>query len=267
MTTQAVLAAYRSSRPLLATLALLNALTVAGAAALVTADGGWRGTWLTTAAGAYALASLIISWLTLRVSGRSIVIHPDWFDYRAPTEFLQARWDQVDTVWATASGVVGRRGLFGRYEYHLQIAGRRVDAGTAVGADAHLGRIVAEHTVPHMTDRAVAHLRSGRAVRFGTLTLQPDALVVRGIPSRCIDLDSVAAHRLAGHRLALEVKGKRRPLQVRLSCVPNAWVLLDLLDRRADWQAGPGRRRPQRPKNARAKNQKLAGRSAIRRVR
>jgi hypothetical protein len=267
MEAPAVLAAYRSSRALIAALAALHALTVAGTAGLVAADGGWRGTWMTAAAGAYALAALFIAWVVLRVSGRSLVIHSDWFDYRTPREFLQARWDQVDTVWATASGVVGRRGLFGRYEYHLEIAGRRLDAGTAVGADAGLGRLVAEHTLPHLLDRSVARLRSGRTVRFGTLTLEPNALVVRAFPHRRIDLDHLSAHRLAHRRLAIEVKGRRRPLQVRLSRVPNAWVLMDLLDRRADWQAGPRRHRAQRPNSARAKNQRLAGRSAMRRVR
>ena len=73
----ATLAAYRSSRSLIAALAALNALTVAGAAGLVAADGDWHGTWPTKAAGAYAVASLLISWLTLRVSGRSLVIHSD----------------------------------------------------------------------------------------------------------------------------------------------------------------------------------------------
>ena len=170
-------------------------------------------------------------------------------------------------MWATPAGVLGRRGLLGRYEYHLIVSGRRLDAGTSVGAHADLGRIAAERTLPHLVDRSVARLRSGRPVRFGRLTLEPDALVVRAFPARHIDLDRIASHRLAHRRLALVVKGQRRPLQIPLGRVPNARVLMDLLDRRPDWQAAPGRRRAQRPNSARAKNQKLDGRSAIRRVR
>ena len=203
MESEAILAAYRSSRRLTAALAVLNVLAVAGAALLVTADGGWRGTWLTAAAGAYAVASLLLSFITLRVSGRSLVIHPDWFDYRTSTESLRARWDQVEAVHATPAGIVGRRGLFGRFEYRLEVCGRRVDAGTAVGADADLGRIVARRTLPHLFDRSVAHLRSGRAVRFGPVTLEPDSLVVRALPTRRIDLDHLGGHRLAHGRLAL----------------------------------------------------------------
>jgi hypothetical protein len=266
METEAILAAYRSSRSLLASLALLNALTVAGAGLLVAADGGWRGTWMTKAAGAYAVASLLLSWLTLRVSGRSLIVHSTWFDYRTSTQFLQARWDQVDAVYATPAGVLGRRGLLGRYEYRLEVCGRRLDAGTAVGADADLGRIVAERTLPHLLDRSVARLRSGRAVQFGPVTLEPDSLVVRALPNRRIDLDRIGAHRLARGRLALQVKGKRRPVRIPLGRVPNARVLLDLLGRRPEWQRAPGPHRAQRPNSARAKNQKLAGRSAMRRV-
>lgn len=266
MEPEAVLAAYRSSRPLIAALATLNMLAVAGVAFLVMADGGWRGSWLTAAAGAYAVASLLLSWITLRVSGRSLVIHPDWFDYRTSTEFLQARWDQVEAVYANPAGILGRRSLFGRYEYRLVVGRRRVDAGTAVGADADLGRIIAERTLPHLRDRSMARLRSGRPVRFGPLTLEPGSLVVRALPTRRIDLEQVGEHRMAHGRLALQLKGRRRPLHVPLGRVPNAAALVELLDRRGEWQAAPGRHRPQRPNNARAKNQTLAGRSAMRLV-
>jgi len=264
---EAILAAYRSSRRLIAALAALNALTVAAAALTVAADGGWRGTWMTNVAGAYAVASLLISWLTLRVSGRSLEVHSTWFDYRTSTEFLRARWDQVDTVYSTPAGICGRRGPFRRYEYRFEVCGRRVDAGTAVGADADLGKVIAEHTLPHLFDRSVALLRAGRPVRFGRVTLEPHALVVRALPSRRVDLEEIEAHRLARGRLALEVKGKQRPLCLPLGRVPNARVLLDLLDQRLAWQGAPARPRPQRPTRARAKNQRLEGRSAILRVR
>jgi len=264
---EAILAAYRSSRRLIAGLAALNALTMAGAALTVVADGGWRGTWMTNAAGAYAVASLLISWLTLRVSGRSLEIHSTGFDYRTSTEFLRARWDQVDTIYSTPAGICGRRGPLGRYEYRFEVCGRRVDAGTAVGADADLGKVLAEHTLPHLFDRSVAILRAGRPVSFGRVTLEPHALVVRSLPSRWVDLDEIGAHRLARGRLALEVKGRRRPLCLPLGRVPNALVLIDLLNRRLAWQGAPARPRSQRPNRARAKNQRLDGRSAIRRVR
>jgi len=262
----AVLAAYRSSRPLLIALAALNALAVTGVAILVTVDGGWRGTWLTAAAAAYALASLLLSWITLRVSGRSLVIHPDWFDYRTSTESLQARWDQVDAVYATPPGLLGRRGLLGRYDYRLQVCGRRVDAGPGVGADAHLGEIVAERTLPHLRNRSLARLRSGRPVRFGRVTLEPGSLVVRAWPPRHIDLEEVGAHRLAHGRLTIQLKGRRRPLHLPLARMPNAALLLDLLACRPDWQGAAAKHRAQRPNNARTKNQRLEGRSAMRRV-
>lgn len=264
---EAILAAYRSSRRLIGALAALNALTVAGAALTVAADGGWRGTWMTNAAGAYTVASLLISWLTLRVSGRSLEVHPTWFDYRTSTELLRARWDQVDTIYSTPAGICGRRGPLGRYEYRFEVCGRRVDAGTAVGADADLGKILAEHTLPHLFDRSVAILRAGRPVNFGRVTLEPHALVVRSLTSRCVDLDEIGAHRLARGKLALEVKGRGRPLCLPLGRVPNALVLIDLLDRRLAWQGAPARPRSQRPNRARAKNQRLEGRSAMRRVR
>ena len=99
------------------------------------------------------------------------------------------------------------------------------------------------------------------------MTLEPGALVVRALSRRRIDLERLGVHRVVRGRLVLAAKGKRRLVGVSLRRVPNAPVLLDLLDRRADWQAAPGRRRGQRPKNALTKNQRLAGRSAIRRVR
>jgi len=259
--------AYRSSRPLVAALIVLNTLTVAGVAFLIVADGGWRGTWITGAAAAYAVASLLISWLILRVSGRSLVIHPAWFDYRTSGEWLMARWDQVDALYATPAGVTGHRGLLGRYEYRIVVSGRRVDAGTAVSADAELGRIVAERTHPHLLDRSIGRLRAGRPVHFGRLTLEPDRLVVHTWPTRRIDLDRVTGHHLAGRRLILDIKGTKRPMQVPLARLPNARVFIDLLDHRPDWQGGPGRRSSQRPKSALAKNQTFDGRSAMRLVR
>lgn len=264
---EAILAAYRSSRRLIAALAALNALTMTGAALTVAADGGWRGTWMTNAAGAYTVASLLISWLILRVSGRSLEVHSTWFDYRTSTEFLRARWDQVDTIYSTPAGICGRRRPMGRYEYRFEICGRRVDAGTAVGADAYLGKVLAEQTLPHLFDRSVALLRAGRPVHFGRIILEPQALVVRSLPSRCVDLDAIGTHRLARGKLALEVKGRRRPLCLPLGRVPNARVLIDLLDRRLAWQGVPVGPHSQRPNKARAKNQRLEGRSAMRRVR
>lgn len=267
MDPEATLVTYRSSRRLIAGLAALNALTVAAAAFTVAADGGWRGTWMTNTAGAYAVASLLISWLILRVSGRSLDVHPTWFDYRTSTESLRARWDQVDSVYATPAGICGRRRPLGRYEYRFEVCGRRVDVGTAVGADADLGKVLAERTLPHLFDRSVALLRAGRPACFGRVTLEPRALVVRSLPSRCVALNEIGAYRLARRRLALEVAGRRRPLYIPLGRVPNARVLLDLLDQRLAWQGAPTGPRPQRPNRARAKNQRLEGRSAIRRVR
>ena len=256
---EAILVAYRSSRRLIAGLAALNALTVAAAAFTVAADGGWRGTWMTNAAAAYAVASLLISWLILRVSGRSLDVHPTWFDYRTSTESLRARWDQVDTVYAAPARDLRPAPPLGAIRIPLR--GLRAPGGCRHGGGSRRrpgeGHRRAHTAAPLRPVGGPPARRPARVLRPGHPGAPRPGGAVPVLPVRRSRRDR---HPPPGPRQAgTGAEGQAAPA-VHPSRTSAQRPGAPRSARPAPGLAGsPRRPRPQRPNRARAKNQRLDG--------
>jgi len=101
--------------------------------------------WLTTAFIACGVAAVAVGYMAAHALGRRLEVYEDWFRYRILTRVIAARWHQVEAFYTATAGIdpSSRRRLAGRYEFGIIVGGRRLDLGTAIGADAALGVVIA----------------------------------------------------------------------------------------------------------------------------
>jgi len=214
----------------------LPLLALAGLAGVVllSAAGGRAergGIWFLVAAAVCGLPTVILAGLTGATIGVHLEIHPGWFRYRSPRVRVEARWDQVEAFYTNTTHLAGRRRrLAGRYEYRVEVFGRRIELGTAVGADAALGRMIDERTRPRIVKRAKAHLQAGRSVPFGPVTVHHGGLTFKGSARRRIGYVELERHDLEHGRYVFKAYGKRMWASIPISRIPNPLALSQVID-------------------------------------
>lgn len=220
----------------------LPVLALAGLAAVVllSAAGGraeGRGLWLLLSAAICGLAAIILAGLTGATIGVRFEIYPGWFRYHSPRVRVEARWDQVDSFY-TRTTQLAQQGwrLIGRHEYRMEVFGRRIELGSAVGANAALGRLIDERTRPRIVKRARAHLQAGRSVVFGPVTVHSDGLSFKGSGRRHIGYVELERHDLEHGRYVFKAYGKRMWASIPISRIPNPLALAQVIDEITQWR-------------------------------
>ena len=195
------------------------------------------GLWFLIAAAVCGLATIILAGLSGATIGVRLEIYPGWLRYRSPRVRIEARWDQIDTFY-TNTTQLARPGwrLVGRFEYRIEVFGRRLQLGTAVGANAALGRLIDERTRPRIVKRAKAHLQAGRSVPFGPITVHHDSLTFRGSGRRQISYVELERHDLEHGRYVFKAYGKRMWASIPVSRIPNALALGQVIDEITTWR-------------------------------
>jgi hypothetical protein len=220
----------------------LPLLALTGLAGVILLAAAWgraesRGGWLLAAAAVCGLAAIILAGLTGATIGVRLEIYPGWFRYRSPKVQIEARWDQIDCFYTCTTQLARRRWRpVGRHEYRIEVFGRRIEFGTAVGATAALGRLIDERTRPRIVARAKAHLQSGRSVPFGPVTVHRDGLSFKGSGRRHISYVELERHGLEHGRYVFKAYGKRMWASIPITQIPNPLALAQLIDEITSWR-------------------------------
>ncbi len=195
--------------------------------------------WLTTAFIACGVAAVAVGYMAAHALGRRLEVYEDWFRYRILTRVIAARWHQVEAFYTATAGIdpSSRRRLAGRYEFGIIVGGRRLDLGTAIGADAALGVVIDARTRPQVVARAAARLRAGRTVPFGLVIVEPDRLSFKSVGARPIPLSKLENQKLEFGRYIFRAVDRKRPVTIPVARIPDPFALHELIEQRSAWHA------------------------------
>ena len=196
--------------------------------------------WLTAAFIACGVAAITLGFMAAYAVGRRFEVYEDWLRYRVLTRVVAARWHQVGAFHTTTTSIdpsQKRRRFAGRYEFTIVVGERRLDLGTAIGADAELGLTIDARTRPQVVARTVARLRAGRPVSFGLITVEPDRLTFRSVGARSIPLSKLESHQLESGRYTFSAVDRKRPVAIPIARIPDPFALHEVIEQRATWQA------------------------------
>ncbi len=226
-------AVIRFGLPLLTLIAIVSSAWLAGRDSAPSTE-----PWLTAAFISCGVAAVAVGFMAARAVGRRLEVYEDWFRYRVATRVIAARWHQVEAFYTATSSLdpSTRPRLAGRYEFGIIVGGRRLDLGTAIGADAALGMVIDARTRPQVVARTAARLRAGRAVPFGLVTLEPDRLTFRSVGARPIPLSKLESHELEHGRYIFRSVDRKRPVTIPVARIPDPYALHEIIEQRSTWQ-------------------------------
>lgn len=182
---------------------------------------------------ALGLAALMGVFLWLQLSTR-VSLHPEGVSLAAPFRSGEMRWEEVEKFFYSATKQSVNFIPVGTY-YRFKLIdaqGRKLSFGDAFGRAEALGQRLIEATYGPLMTRAVELYNSGAELDFGPLRLnrQSGFKVKTWRGWKEIPLDQIADYRIQQGHFYLWRVGEKRTTGQPLGEVPNAFVLLGLLD-------------------------------------
>lgn len=154
--------------------------------------------------------------------------------YRSVMGEMQMRWVDVEKMYyqATKESVnLIPVGTYYRYKL-VDCNGRKIKFGSRIGHGAKLAELLVKMTYPHVFDRCAARYNAGSEVDLGDIRLsrQNGIRVKRLLGWKHIPLSEVAEYRIDRGHFYIFRMGERRTSGPAIWNVPNAFVLVALLD-------------------------------------
>lgn len=234
----------RIGTPLLAV--LTAAATTAGIQTVIPVRGFWVP--IVASAGGIGLALLFLLWR--QVTAARLEVFDGWFRFTSSRRTLIAHWEDVVEVYSPTTRP--RRHL-GRPEYVVVLSGgTKLRMGSEIGADAELGREIERRTRDVIAARTESHLKTGREVQFGPITVTADGISVRALGRTEIPFDRLRSHRLNGRHYLVKSRDRRRTTAVPVSRIPSPSALQQVIEHRVE-QAAASRTPAGRAATARTK--------------
>ncbi len=183
-----------------------------------------------------ALLALFAGWiLSVRVS-----LHPDGISYQSWFGSKELRLDELQRVYySSVKRSVNFIPIGTYYKFKLiDSSGKKLSFGNRVERPGVLGPKLVQHTHPALLNNAVRLLQSGQEVDFGKIRVTRDrgvkvtrpAWLGLRVRTEEIPWDQVSGYRIDQGHFYIFRQGQKTTTGPLVSQVPNAFVLLALLD-------------------------------------
>lgn len=205
---------------------VLVALPIGFLLTIPTAERGARIFW----ASVLAVLVLLFVWLlSLRVS-----LHQEGISYHSLLGEKEMRWDELEKFYYTAAKHSVNFIPIGTYYWFklIDVHGRKLSFGNRIEHPSELGAKLIEHTTGSLLPKAADWYNNGVELDFGPLRISRPGGVKRKkwVGFKEIPWDQVASYAINEGRFYIWQVGEKRTSGYRLGKVPNAFVLLALLD-------------------------------------
>lgn len=180
--------------------------------------------------GEVGLFALWIAWL-LSVK---VALHENGIAYQSLFGSEQMLWDEVDRFYYSVSKpYISFIPLGTYYRFTLKnLDGESLAFGNRMARPKELGDLLIQLTYPKLLQKCTFHFHSGSELEFGPIRLSRSG----GIQIKklfrvvTIPLDSVAEYRIEEGSLYMFRVGQKRTTGISIGKIPNAFVLVGLLD-------------------------------------
>lgn len=193
-------------------------------------EGGVEGVVWFFGLGVAGLFALWIAWLlSIRVS-----LHDNGIVYQSLFGSQEMLWDEVDRFYYSAlKRSINFIPVGTYYSFKLKnAAGRRMAFGNRVERPGQLGSKLIQLTYPGILKKCAAYFDSGSELEFGPVRLSRAGGIRIKKLFRVVRIpwDSVGEYRIEAGTLYVFRVGQKRTTGISIGRVPNAFVLVGLLD-------------------------------------
>lgn len=193
-------------------------------------DGGFSTTGWVVALVSVGLAAWFFYW----VSSIRVSLHAEGISYESCLGTKQMRWDEVEKFYYSATRQSVNFIPVGTY-YSLKLVGKdgkKVSFGDSISRPEELGNRLIELTGKPLYDRLVDLYNSGAELDFGPIKLQRENgfRLKRLFRWQKLPLNEVTDYRIESGQFYIFKTGQKYTAGFPIAGVPNAFVLLALLD-------------------------------------
>ncbi len=193
-------------------------------------EGSVEGVVLLFGLGLVGLFGLWIAWLlSIRVS-----LHENGIAYHSLFGSKEMLWDEVGRFYYSAlKRSINFIPVGTYYSFKLQSSGgQRLSFGNRVERPEQLGSKLIQLTYPGLLQKCAAHFDGGIELEFGPVRLSRSGGIQIKKLFRIvkIPLESVAEYRIEAGSLYVFRVGQKRTTGISIGQIPNAFVLVGLLD-------------------------------------
>jgi hypothetical protein len=180
-----------------------------------------------------AVLAFFVLVIAERVTARAC-LHDNGISYRSILSYKEIRWVEVDRIYYGAHQLSAHLIPLGTF-YQLKLLdhnGQKLSLGDRVGRVAHLAEKIAQYTYEPLLQKAEQHFNRGDELDFGLVRVSRSAgLRVKHWSSySTISWADLAAYKLDAGNFYLWRVGQKHTNGIPTERIPNAWVLLGLLN-------------------------------------
>lgn len=173
----------------------------------------------------------VISWLTKRSNlQKQIDVHRDGIAWRKGHNVQYHPWEEVESIRTQlVHRYFGGRRLWTTHYYQVQFAGGDIlSFGNAYRDVEDLAKFVKKKVLPVLYRRIADKYNAGKHVDFGDVGISRDRGVKIG--KKTIPWDAINRVFVKNGVLYIEKAGERKRLSIKLALVPNADILVTMLN-------------------------------------
>ncbi|MFQ5723852.1 MAG: DUF6585 family protein [Terriglobia bacterium] len=173
-------------------------------------------------------------WLLYWLATVKVSLHPEGLSYHSWRGTQEMRWDEVEHFFYRAAKRSVNFIPIGTY-YHFILKdrlGNKISFGNRIQSPRDVGQRLIEQTYQPLLAKMIDRLNNGEELDFGPIKVsRPNGLTVRKtFRNAQIPWDQLAEYRMDSGQFYLFKVGQKWGLGKRIGKIPNAFVLLGLLD-------------------------------------
>jgi hypothetical protein len=180
-----------------------------------------------------AVLAFFVLLIAERLTARAY-LHDDGISYRSILSQKEIRWVEVERLYYGAHRLSAYLIPLGTF-YHLKLLdqnGQKLSLGDRVSRTAQLAEKIAQYTYEPLLRKATDNFNSGEELDFGLVRVSRSTglKVKRWSRYTTIKWADLAAYKLDAGNFYLWRTGEKHTNGLPTERIPNAWVLLDLLN-------------------------------------